>query len=53
MNHFFVSFTGGAGIRSMIIGLGAGTGIGITYADAKRDFEQLNPPKSQVEDKTA
>lgn len=34
---------GGAGIRSMVIGLGSGVGIGITYADAKRDFEELSP----------
>jgi hypothetical protein len=28
-------------MRSAIIGLGAGTGIGSTYADTKRDFEKM------------
>lgn len=37
--------TGGAGIRSAIVGLGSGVGIGITYSEAKRDFEQLAPEK--------
>lgn len=31
----------GAGVRAAIIGVGAGTGIGMTYADTKRDFETL------------
>lgn len=31
----------GAGVRSAIVGVGGGIGIGITYAEAKRDFEQL------------
>lgn len=26
----------------MIMGLGTGTGLGITYAEAKRDFEDLS-----------
>lgn len=38
---------GGGGIRSAIVGLGAGFGIGTTYADAKRDFETLSPPKKE------
>lgn len=38
-------FLGGAGIRSAIVGIGAGFGIGATYADAKRDFETLAPEK--------
>lgn len=40
--------TGGAGVRSMIIGLGSGIGIGITYAEAKRDFEELTPPSQKT-----
>jgi hypothetical protein len=33
--------TGGVGARSAIIGLGAGTGIGSTYADTRREFEKM------------
>lgn len=40
---------GGVGIRSMIIGLGAGTGIGITYSEAKRDFEELAPATTEAQ----
>lgn len=47
--HRCLGFEGGAGIRAMIVGLGSGVGIGITYADAKRDFEQLSPPKPEPE----
>lgn len=35
----------GAGVRSAIVGLGSGVGIGITYSEAKRDFEQLASEK--------
>lgn len=43
-----ISRAGGAGVRSMIVGLGSGTGIGITYAEARRDFEELAPRKSEA-----
>lgn len=35
----------GAGVRAAMIGLGAGTGIGMTYADTKREFEVLGRAK--------
>lgn len=38
------NLTGGPGIRSMIIGFGSGCGVGVTYAEAKREFEELAPP---------
>jgi Domain of unknown function (DUF543) len=31
----------GAGVRAAITGLGAGAGLGATYADTKRDFESM------------
>jgi Domain of unknown function (DUF543) len=40
----------GAGVRAAIIGLGAGTGIGATYADTKRDFESLSREKCVVKE---
>lgn len=40
----------GAGIRSMIIGLGSGIGIGMTYSDAKRDFETLSTDSKSTSD---
>jgi hypothetical protein len=33
--------TGGAGVRAAMVGLGAGFGLGSTYAETKREFETL------------
>ncbi|CDF33045.1 unnamed protein product [Chondrus crispus] len=41
----------GVGIRSAILGLGSGIGVGITYAEAKRDFEDLAPQEAPAEGK--
>lgn len=34
----------------MIIGLGSGIGIGMTYSDAKRDFETLSTDSKSTSD---
>lgn len=46
-----IATAGGVGIRSAILGLGSGIGVGITYAEAKRDFEDLAPQEAPAEGK--
>lgn len=53
MDRLVFLCAGGAGVRSMIMGLGSGIGIGMTYADAKRDFEELAPRKSVAAKETS
>lgn len=33
----------GVGFRSLVLGIGLGTGLGMTYAETRRDFERLSP----------
>lgn len=44
---------GGVGMRSAIVGIGAGIGAGMTYSDTKREFERLVPTKNKLEEQTA
>ena len=39
----------GVGMRSAAVGIGAGFGVGMTYADTKREFELIVPKKGEDE----